>query len=102
MWPRGWQLASAVGSMSLLAGALGWWPLLALTTGLLGNSRVLDGAAALSGRVEPTVVAVQILWRVVFEPIVPALCALAMLTGMACVTLGLTLDYVAFGRTWQR
>lgn len=102
LWPHGWQVASAVGSVTLLAGALRWWPSPVLIARLLGNSGVLDGAAALSGWVEPTVSAMQILWRVVFEPVVPALCALVMLTGMACVTLGLTLNYVAFGRTWQR
>ncbi|MEQ1573894.1 MAG: hypothetical protein ABL993_06560 [Vicinamibacterales bacterium] len=102
LWPLGWQLASGVASAVLLVLALSRWPSLELTPGLLRNTGALDGATELTNRVDLALAAVQVLWRVVVEPVVPVLFALTMLTCAACMALGLTLNYIALGRTWQR
>src|SRR5262245_13236160 len=98
LWPLGWQLLS-------LGAGLGF-VLLALTRGpsttTLVSDEALAPAQAVTRQVEPTVAALQVLWRVVIEPLVPTVFVLAMLMAVACVVIGLTLNYVVLGRTWQR
>lgn len=87
-WPRQWQVVSAALGALVIVG------LARLDTG---------GAAAVSdARVGSTLLAVQILWRVVVEPVLPVVFGLAMVMSLACVALGLTLNFVAQGRTWPR
>lgn len=99
-WPRAWQAASALAAASLVALLVWWVPSLEAPSWLSAPSG--QDVAAVTTRVEPTLVAMQILWRVVFEPFVPWFFALAMLMCVAVVVIGITLNYLAFGRTWQR
>ena len=78
----------AIGVLALVAGALSWSPSPALIAQLLGSVEELSGAAALAGWVELAVSTLEVLWRTVLEPVVPVLSALAMLTGVVCVTIG--------------
>ncbi len=99
-WPLAWQVVSVAAGIGFVALALGRGPSPAVTTWVTGET--LAPAQAVTSQVEPTVAALQILWRVVVEPLVPGLFALAMLMFVACVAIGLTLNYVVLGRTWQR
>ena len=66
------------------------------------TGRTLEPAEAVTNQVQPTVAALQILWRVVLEPLVPGLFGVVLLMCAACAVIGVTLNYVILGRTWQR
>ena len=100
LWPLGWQALSLVASIALIAVVVDRGPSPALTQ--LVAKQTLAPAQAVTNQVEPTVAALQILWRVVLEPLMPGLFAVAMLMCAACVAIGLMLNYVVMGRTWQR
>ena len=87
-WPRQWQIVSA---------ALGALLVVGLASVDVGGTTAVPDA-----RVGTTVLAMQILWRVVVEPVLPIVFGLAMVMCLTCVVLGLTLNYVALGRTWPR
>ncbi len=97
-WPVGWQIASlgaCIGVVVLLFGR-GPSEVLATWTGA-GAS-----AEAVASRVEPSIAALQVLWRVVFEPVVPIAAGVVAVMVVACVVIGLMLHYVVSGRTWDR
>jgi hypothetical protein len=100
LWPLGWQVVSLAGCIGLAALVVdqGPWPAFAQVV----TRDTLAPAQAVTSQVEPTVAALQILWRVVIAPLVPVVFAMAMLMCVACVAIGLTLNYVVLGRTWQR
>jgi hypothetical protein len=100
LWPLALRVLSGCACVGLAIIVLGRAPSPALTEWVAEEAAA--PAQVVTGQVEPTVAALQILWRVVFEPLVPALFALAMLMCVACVVIGLTLNYVVLGRTWQR
>lgn len=99
-WPLGWQVLSVGACIAVVVLVFSRGPSPALTAWITGET--LAPAQVVTSQVEPTVAALQILWRVVFEPLVPAIFVLAMLMCVACVAIGLTLNYVVLGRTWQR
>jgi len=96
-WPLGWQVLSVAALLGVVVLILTRGPSTGWVTG-----ETLAPAQAVTSQVEPTVAALQILWRVVIEPLVPVLFALVMVMAVACVAIGLTLNYVVLGRTWQR
>lgn len=100
LWPVGWQVVSVGAGLALVAAILSLRPAVALTEQLADET--LAPAEAVTNQVEPTVAALQILWRVVIEPLMPVLFGLVMVMAVACVVIGLTLNYVVLGRTWQR
>jgi len=99
-WPAGWQVLSVGASIALAVLVFSLGPSPALMSWVTGETIV--PAQAVTSQVEPTVAALRILWRVVVEPLVPVLFGLAMMMCVACVAIGLTLNYVVMGRTWQR
>jgi hypothetical protein len=96
-WPLGYQVVSVAGGLVLVVLALTRWP----STDWVADD-ALAPAQVVTDQVEPTMAALQILWRVVVEPLVPVLFVLVMVMAVACVVIGLTLNYVVLGRTWQR
>jgi hypothetical protein len=99
-WPLGWQALSVAACIGTIALVIDRGPSQAVTA-RVAQETLVPAQAAVS-QVEPTVAALQILWRVVFEPFMPALLGLVMLMCVACVAIGLMLNYVVLGRTWQR
>ncbi len=59
----------------------------------------LARSQAVSSQVEPTVAALQILWRVVLEPFLPAALGVILVMGAACAAIGLAISYLVLGRT---
>jgi hypothetical protein len=57
--------------------------------------------AGTGGRLEATMNAVVILWRVIVRPIAPYVFAFAALMCGACAVFAAALNHVAFGRTVQ-
>jgi hypothetical protein len=100
-WPVGWQVASAMATALFLALTMNLWPPGRLTTWALENTSALESTARMTRYVEVAVAASEVVWRTVGEPVVPMLVALAMLMGVKCVLLGLTLNHVAFRRSHQ-
>ncbi len=100
LWPLGWQALSLVASAGLVA-FLGRHAPSPMLMQLVARDTWAPAHAVIR-QVEPTVAALQILWRVALEPLVPLTFALAMLMCVASVAIGLTLNFVLLGRTWQR
>lgn len=96
-WPVGWQVVSGAAGLALVA-----LMVVSSPSNVTVSTDAVPRAGAVTSQVEPTVAALQILWRVVVEPFVPTLFVLAILMGVAVVAIGLTLNYVVLGRTWQR
>lgn len=97
-WPVGWQIASLGACIGVVALLFGRGPSEVLATWTGAGMP----AEAVANRVEPSVAALQVLWRVVFEPLLPAAVAVVVAMVVACVAIGLTLHYVVSGRTWHR
>jgi hypothetical protein len=100
LWPLGWRaLAVAVG-LAVVFLAVERGPSPSIAGWVAGDT--LEPARTVTSQVEPTVAAMLILWRVVVEPLMPGLLAIALLMLVLCVAIGLMLNYVVLGRTWQR
>ncbi len=99
-WPLGWRVLSLAACMALVALIWGRGPSLGLMQEL--TRQALAPAQAVTSQVGLMFAALPILWRVVLEPLVPALFGVAMLMCVACVTIVLMLNYVVMGRTWQQ
>jgi hypothetical protein len=100
LWPLGWRVFSVAAGIALVLVVVRSDPSPALAERVTGET--LAPARAVTSQVEPTVAALLILWRVVFEPLLPGLFAIALLMCVLCVAIGLLINYVVLGRTWQR
>ena len=93
-WPIVWRVLSAMSCAAVVVVALGLSP----RTDQLADD-ALARSQAVSSQVEPTVAALQILWRVVLEPLLPAAFGVILVMGAACAAIGLAISYLVLGRT---
>jgi len=99
-WPVGVQVLSLGLLIGIVALLLGRSP-----SGLLAGwivAETVPSSEAVTSRVEPSVAALLVLWRVVVEPLVPVAFGVVIVMALACVVIGLLLHYVVSGRTWHR
>jgi len=96
-WPIGGQIASAAALVLIVAGSA---MLLASAQTAIDQSagRLLSGVTPFAYRVEATLNAARVVWRVVVEPLAVYALVLVVLMGLACVAFGTALNHVAFRR----
>jgi len=101
-WPVGWQIASLAVLAVLVAGGA------VLLTGVRAAagetvSRLVPGVlsevADTANRVDATMNAGRVVWRVLLEPLAAYAFALVVLMCLACAAFGTVLNRIAFGRT---
>jgi hypothetical protein len=96
-WPFWLRTVSALGGALVVVAALVVSP----STDRLADD-ALAPAQAVTSQVEPTVAALQVLWRVVVEPLLPVAAAVVLVMGAACAAIGLAINYLVQGRTSRR
>jgi hypothetical protein len=101
-WPVGWQLASAMVLMGVIAGAAVLLPQIqdaAATLTFIADAR---GEVASSARgVESVTTAVRVLWRTIVAPVVPYAVGLVTLMCAACAVFGTALNHLVFGKAFR-
>ena len=101
-WPVGWQVASALVLLGVVATGSVLLPqlrdaLMALT--FVANVR---GDVAESAReVEVATTAVRVVWRTLLAPVVPWAFGLITLMCAACAVFGTALNHLVFGRAFR-
>jgi hypothetical protein len=99
-WPSGVQVVSLGVLIGIVALLLGRGPSSLLAGWIVEDA--VPSSEAVTSRVEPSVAALLVLWRVVVEPLVPVAFGVVIVMALACVVIGLLLYYVVSGRTWHR
>jgi hypothetical protein len=101
-WPVGWQLASAVALMAVVAAGSAVLPPIrdaVETISFVANVR--SDVAASAQQVETATTAVRVLWRTLLAPVVPWAFALVTLMCAACAVFGTALNHLVFGRAFR-
>lgn len=100
-WPLGWQVASAAALMLLGILLPGAW---AATVGAASTfaAPMIGEVVEIAGRAAVAVNAAAVLWRALFEPVIPYVFGLVMVMCLACAAFGAALNHVVFGRILQR
>jgi hypothetical protein len=104
-WSLGWQLASGAALILLVAGGGMLLPGARAAAVVAASTFAAPMIGEVAGVAEGTAVAVNagaVLWRALFEPLVPYVFGLVVLMCLACATFGSALNHVAFGRIGQR
>ncbi len=101
-WPRTWQALSVGASVTAVALVVGQPGLIPGDWASANVTAAAEPVQRVTRQVEPTVAALQVLWRVFVEPLAPVLLGLVVVMGTACVVIVLALNYLVVGRTWQR
>jgi hypothetical protein len=101
-WPVGWQLASALMLIGVVAGGSIVLPHVrdaVETISFVANVRsdVADSAR----EVETATTAVRVLWRTLLAPVVPWAFGLVTLMCAACAVFGTALNHLVFGRAFR-
>lgn len=101
-WPVGWQLASALMLIGVVAAGSIVLPHVrdaVETIGFVANVRsdVADSARD----VETATTAVRVLWRTLLAPVVPWAFGLVTLMCAACAVFGTALNHLVFGRAFR-
>ena len=101
-WPLGWQVASVVALLSILAGGAVLWPS-AQTRVAAVASQVAAGpvreVAGVAAGAEATTNAAFVVGRAIIQPLAVYAFVFVMLMSLACAAFGAALNHVAFGRT---
>jgi hypothetical protein len=101
-WPVGWQLASALVLMGVVATGSVLLPQLRDTVMALSFVANVRGDVAESAReVEIATTAVRVVWRTLLAPVVPWAFALITLMCAACAVFGTALNHLVFGRAFR-
>jgi hypothetical protein len=104
IWPLGWQVASialfcVIGAWAAMLVPAVEGALARFATAYIASTG--GDVAGTGGRLEATMNAVVILWRVIVRPIASYVFAFAALMCGACAVFAAALNHVAFGRTVQ-
>lgn len=100
-WPLGWQMASAVALILLVAGGGMLLPGARGAAVAAASTLAAPAIGEVAGVAGRTVVAVNtaaVLWRALVEPFVPYVFGLALLMCLACAVFGAALSRLALGR----
>ena len=101
-WPVGWQLASALMLIGVVATGGVLLPQLRAAVMALSVVAKLRGDVAESAReVEVATTAVRVVWRTLLAPVVPWAFALITLMCAACAVFGTALNHLVFGRAFR-
>jgi hypothetical protein len=101
-WPVGWQLASALVLMGVVATGSVLLPQLRDAVMALSFVANVRGDVAESARdVEVATTAVRVVWRTLLAPVVPWAFALITLMCAACAVFGTALNHLVFGRAFR-
>ena len=101
-WPIGWQLASAVVLMGVVAGTAMLLPQIQAAVTTLTFIADARGEVASSARgFETTTTAVRVLWRTIVAPVVPYAFGLITLMCAACAVFGTALNHLVFGKAFR-
>ena len=98
-WPVGWQLASALALIGVVATGSVLLPQLRDAVMALTFVANVRGDVAESAReVEVAATAVRVVWRTLLAPVVPWAFGLITLMCAACAVFGTALNHLVFGR----
>ncbi|HVG73317.1 MAG TPA: hypothetical protein VM819_20555 [Vicinamibacterales bacterium] len=101
-WPVGWQLASALMLIGVVATGGVLLPQLRDAVMALSFVANMRGDVAESAReVEVATTAVRVVWRTLLAPVVPWAFALITLMCAACAVFGTALNHLVFGRAFR-
>ena len=101
-WPVGWQFASALVLLAVVAGGSVVVPHVRDAVETIGFVANVRGDVASSARdVETATTAVRVLWRTLLAPVVPWAFALVTLMCAACAVFGTALNHLVFGRAFR-
>ena len=101
-WPVGWQFASALVLLAVVAGGSVVVPHIRDAVETIGFVANVRGDVASSARdVETATTAVRVLWRTLLAPVVPWAFALVTLMCAACAVFGTALNHLVFGRAFR-
>jgi len=101
-WPVGWQLASALVLIGVVATGSALLPQLRDAVMALTFVANVRGDVAESAReVEVATTAVRVVWRTLLAPVVPWAFGLITLMCAACAVFGTALNHLVFGRAFR-
>ena len=103
-WPVGLQIASVAALIVIVAGGAMLLPGMMASAGVAAStvtSRVMEDVAPATKLAGVTVNAVQVIWRVLFEPVAVYAFAIVLLMWLACAAIGAALTRVVFERVGQ-
>ena len=101
-WPVGWQLASALVLIGIVATGSVLLPQLRDAVMALTFVANVRGDVAESAReVEVAATAVRVVWRTLLAPVVPWAFGLITLMCAACAVFGTALNHLVFGRAFR-
>ena len=101
-WPVGWQLASALVLIGVVAGGSVLLPQVRDAVEAISFVANVRSDVASSARgVETATAAVRVLWRTLLAPVVPWAFALVTLMCAACAVFGTALNHLVFGRAYR-
>ena len=98
-WPVGWQFASAIALIAVVAAGSAVLPQIrdaVETISFVANVR--SDVASSAQQMETATTAVRVLWRTLLAPVVPWAFALITLMCAACAVFGTALNHLVFGR----
>ena len=101
-WPVGWQIASALVLLGVVASGSVLLPQLRDAVMALTFVANVRGDVAESAReVEVATTAVRVVWRTLLAPVVPWAFGLITLMCAACAVFGTALNHLVFGRAFR-
>lgn len=100
-WPRRWQVSALV-ALCIIAGAIVWLPWLTTLVSAANGGAIAASVSARADQLTLAATALRLVWDVTVQPFMPYVVGLAVLMGAAFAILGITLTYVASGRTWEQ
>jgi len=101
-WPVGWQLASALVLIGVVAGGSVLLPQVRDAVEAISFvANVRSDVASSAREVETATSAVRVLWRTLLAPVVPWAFALVTLMCAACAVFGTALNHLVFGRAYR-
>ena len=101
-WPAGWQIASALLLMAVVAGGAMLLPQLRAAAATLTFVADVRADVADSARdVEVASTAVRVVWQTLLAPVVPYAFGLVTLMCAACAVFGTALNHLVFGRAFR-
>jgi hypothetical protein len=101
-WPVGWQLASALALIGVVAAGGVILPQLRDAVEAISFvANVRSDVASSTREVETATTAVRVLWRTLLAPVVPWAFGLVTLMCAACAVFGTALNHLVFGRAFR-
>ena len=101
-WPAGWQVASALVLLGVVAaGGVVLPQLRDAVEAISFVANVRSDVASSAREVETATTAVRVLWRTLLAPVVPWAFGLVTLMCAACAVFGTALNHLVFGRAFR-